>query len=166
MKFKTLAFLSLFTAMSANASVVYDENGVGFVGKGDIQSLFDWNNSQLQTNAAQLEFRFISAGTATWECEWFTGPTQKRHVQAVTSQAVNSSATVDPRKNNKGMITGFNLNGTVEGEDQEFGIGDCHGIGAGKTLVEDSIKYEGNENPLLQVRFTSEGDWFDLPISQ
>lgn len=166
MKYKVLALVSLFAAMSANASVIYDENGVGFVGKGDVQSSFDWNNSQLQANAAQLEFRFISAGTVTWECEWFTGPTQKRHVQAVSSQAVDSSAAIDPRKNNKGMITGFNLNGTVDGEDQESGIGDCNGIGAGKTLVEDSIKYEGDENPLLQVRFTSEGDWFDLPISQ
>lgn len=78
MKYKVLALVSLFAAMSANASVIYDENGVGFVGKGDIQSLFDWNNSQLQENASLLEFRFITAGSVTWQCEWFTGPTQKR----------------------------------------------------------------------------------------
>lgn len=166
MKYKVLALVSLFAAMSANASVIYDENGVGFVGKGDIQSLFDWNNSQLQENASLLEFRFITAGSVTWQCEWFTGPTQKRHVNSVSTHAVDTSAAIDPRKNSKGMITGFNLSGTVDGGEEAYGIGDCNGLGADKTLVEGSIVYEGDENPLLQVRYTSAGDWFDLPISQ
>lgn len=64
------------------------------------------------------------------------------------------------------MITGFNLSGTVDGGEEAYGIGDCNGLGADKTLVEGSIVYEGDENPLLQVRYTSTGDWFDLPISQ
>ena len=167
MKFKMLVWVSLFAAMSVNASVTYDEDGVGFVGKGDVQSLFDWNNSQLQENAAALEFRFIAAGTVTWQCEWFTGSDDKRkhHVNSQTAELLDSSAAIDPRKNNKGMITGFNLSGVVEGSTQESGIGDCHGEGAGKTLVEGSIVYEGDENPMLQVRYTSEGDWYDLPIS-
>ena len=44
MKTKLLTLASVLAlSFAANASVTYDEEGVGFVGKGDVQSLFGWN---------------------------------------------------------------------------------------------------------------------------
>lgn len=168
MKLKFLAFIAASLTTSINAAVTYDSDGIGFVGKGDIQTVFDWNNSQLQENAAKLHFRFISAGTASWVCEWWTGPENNRKyhaVEASVSTSVDAQAAIDPRKNSKGMITGFSLNGLIPGADTSNEIGYCGGQGAGKTLVEDSINYQGSEDPLLQVKFGADGDWFDLPIT-
>jgi hypothetical protein len=40
----------------ASASVAVDSNGMGFVGKGDVQVAFGWNNATLQKNAAGVTF--------------------------------------------------------------------------------------------------------------
>jgi hypothetical protein len=172
-KMKTLFTRSLLLASmavcsaSSMASVTYDEAGVGFVGKGDIQSIYDWNNSQLQSNAAALKFRFFSTGTVSWKCEWYTGKERdKRHESSSgeVSTSVESTVSFDPRKNKQGQITGFTLAGTGESQADYTNIGDCGGIGAGKTLVEGSIKYEGSEEPMLQIS-VDDLDWFDLPLT-
>lgn len=42
---------------SALAAVTFDAStGTGFVGKGDVQLAFGWNNKQLQANAAGVTF--------------------------------------------------------------------------------------------------------------
>ncbi|MCG9698156.1 hypothetical protein [Shewanella sp. Isolate11] len=175
-----VALASLFIALSANASVTYDENGVGFVGKGDIQSLFDWNNSQLQENAGALQFRFISEGTITWKCERYTGDKLTKTTYPSTSTSVDAGATLDSRKNKKGMITGFNLEGMDINSNPEYAnVGECSGPGQGQSqgqtwvLVEGSIQYVGSESPLLQVMFApaaesglTPSEWMDLPITE
>ncbi|ASK67920.1 hypothetical protein CF168_03050 [Shewanella bicestrii] len=188
MKFKsTLVALATFVfASSVNATVTYDENGNGFIGKGDIQSVFDWNNSQLQTNASALEFRFFAEGTVTWTCEWWTGSsgttngsannqgTLKYHSEeAEISYDINKVVNFDSRKNKQQMVTGFTLTGNsvaLNSVNSTNSVASCGGKGAGKTVVEDSIKYEGSESPLLQVRFAPQdaepSDWFDLPITE
>ena len=168
MKFKLLALAAAFVAGSATAAVTYDENGVGFVGKGDVQALYDWNNAMLQANASELQFRFIAASTVTWVCEWWTGKEPNRQYHAKESEAsvgVSAAVAVDSRKNSKGQVTGFNLTGLDGAVESYASIGDCNGQGAGKTLKPDSINYEGSEEPLLQVRFGETGDWMDLPIT-
>jgi hypothetical protein len=40
----------------ASASVAVDSSGNGFVGKGDVQVAFGWNNKQLQDNAKNVTF--------------------------------------------------------------------------------------------------------------
>ncbi|MCE9680603.1 hypothetical protein LZP69_15735 [Shewanella sp. AS1] len=176
-KHTVIALASLFVALSANASVTYDENGVGFVGKGDIQSLFDWNNSQLQENAGSLQFRFISEGTVTWLCEGFNK--NGKLVQSKTpsmSTSVDAKATLDSRKNKKEMITGFDLKGMVINANSEYTSDyDCSGPGQGLNweFVVGSDDMEGSESPLLQVMFapaTESGkvasEWMDLPITE
>jgi hypothetical protein len=163
MKLKMLAIAAACTVISVNAAVTYDSDGMGFVGKGEIQTLLDWNNSQLQTNASQLQFRFISGGTATWVCEWWTGPSQNRKHHTTNSSMTNmveSAAALDPRKNSKGQITGFTLNGMDAAAASSQAMGTCDG---NKTLVPDSLNYSGSEDPLLQVKF--DGEWYDLPIT-
>jgi hypothetical protein len=52
------------TIPAANAAVTFNEtNGTGFVGKGDVQVAFAWNNKQLQTNAKDVSFSFTQDAT-------------------------------------------------------------------------------------------------------
>jgi hypothetical protein len=145
----------------ASASVIVDDKGVGFVGKGDVQSVYDWNNSQLQQNAALVQFRFAAAGVVSWQCEWWTGPTHNRKYHTVTesTEVLGSSISLDPRKNKQGQITGFTLDG-IQGEPTNYtGIGACDG---NKTLVVDSITGpEGRDDPLLEVSIDNQV-WHEL----
>jgi len=51
-------------APAASAGVTFNEtNGTGFVGKGDVQVAFGWNNKQLQTNATGVSFSFTQDAT-------------------------------------------------------------------------------------------------------
>ena len=46
----------LAAATVANASVNIDSNGTGFIGKGDVQTAFSWNNAKMQTNHTKITF--------------------------------------------------------------------------------------------------------------
>ena len=55
---------TLLLAPAASAAVTFNEtNGTGFVGKGDVQVAFAWNNKQLQTNATGVSFSFTQDAT-------------------------------------------------------------------------------------------------------
>ena len=43
-------------ASSANAAVTVDGDGIGFIGKGDVQTALGYNNAQMQANATKLTF--------------------------------------------------------------------------------------------------------------
>lgn len=143
-------------ASLAHADVTIDENGIGFVGKGDVQSVFDWNNAQLQENAADIQFRLGSGIAATWQCQNPGRGTVNIHdYQSV----VSADIAVDTRKNRVGQVTGFILNGF--GESSTIGIGDCPNNNW--TLLHESIQYlqDGEASSALQVSIDGE-NWFDL----
>ncbi|ALC89376.1 hypothetical protein AM500_05950 [Bacillus sp. FJAT-18017] len=51
-------------AGSVFASVTFDAStGTGFVGKGDVQTVLGWNNSQLQAGAGGLKFTYVTVDT-------------------------------------------------------------------------------------------------------
>jgi hypothetical protein len=55
---------TLMLAPAANAAVTFnDTTGTGFVGKGDVQVAFGWNNKQLQTNATGVSFSSTQGAT-------------------------------------------------------------------------------------------------------
>jgi hypothetical protein len=54
---------TLMLAPAASAAVTLNANGTGFVGKGDVQTAFGWNNKQLQTNATGVSFSFTQDAT-------------------------------------------------------------------------------------------------------
>ena len=55
---------TLLLAPAASAAVTFSEtNGTGFVGKGDVQVAFSWNNKQLQANATGVSFSFTQDAT-------------------------------------------------------------------------------------------------------
>ncbi len=61
-------------AVPASATVVFDaDKQTGFVGKGDVQLAFEWNNKQLQANAADGTFRYSATDVYKAVCIFTTG---------------------------------------------------------------------------------------------
>lgn len=90
----------------AFAAVIVDDDGFGFVGKGDVQLVFTWNNKQLQDNAEDVQFRVSSITETSWICTNSNNEhTQERSRTTTLAGLVDSVARV------KNQITGFNLNG-------------------------------------------------------
>jgi hypothetical protein len=110
---KTLGFgLALVLALAlvtiAFAAVTFDaESGEGFVGKGDVQLVFGWNNKALQDNADSVQFRVSSESETTWTCSRAEPQeqTRNRHNTTTTQGVV---AKVDRVRN---QINGFILDG-------------------------------------------------------
>jgi hypothetical protein len=104
----------LLSAGPAAAVVTFDPaTGTGFVGKGDVQLAFGWNNAALQKNAGGVSFSSASVDTYAATCTWVTGAGtrgQKTHTVTQTRTAsVESAINYDARV--KTQITGFNLTG-------------------------------------------------------
>lgn len=109
-------------ATTAYAAVIFDGiSGTGFVGKGDVQLAFGWNNAQLQSNAPGVTFSYQSQKTYDVTCEWDTGTRNVVHhlITIPRKQNINSAVAYDARTRNQ--ITGFTLTGfgdtTVTGPD-------------------------------------------------
>lgn len=102
---------------AAMASVSFDSTtGTGFVGKGDIQTLYGWNDATLQKNAAGVTFAYNVEETYRYDCTFtiVIGKDKTPTPQTVTrgkSTSVNGAVAYDSRKNGLGKITGFNLTG-------------------------------------------------------
>lgn len=101
---------------AAWASVTFDpDTDTGFVGKGDVQMAFGWNNSQAQKNATSVLFTYESDQSYDVTCEWTTvtgGKNSKTIYHAVTnhkSTSVTDTVAYDARLKNQ--YTGYNLTG-------------------------------------------------------
>jgi hypothetical protein len=120
-KFKyilTVALIAILavSAIGAFAAVNFDPStGTGFVGKGDVQLVFGWNNQALQANASGVTFSYNATDTYSAVCTWITGEgtrgEQTHDVTHSTSTVVNSAVVYEARKNKQLDITGFNLTG-------------------------------------------------------
>jgi hypothetical protein len=115
---KALVFIgSLVFTVALLATVTFDPNtGTGFVGKGDVQSAFGWNNAQAQLHGTEITFTFNSTDTYSATCEFFTGPDQHRVQHDVTIPrhvSVNGTITYDARTHKQ--IDGYILTGFGEG---------------------------------------------------
>ena len=101
------ALVALAVPTAALASVAVDANGNGYVGKGDVQSAFKWNNADFDQFAAGLTF---STGTVTtvynnsWIC--LDGSTYNQPRTQVLAQTLQAT----PVKSSNGkQITGWDL---------------------------------------------------------
>jgi hypothetical protein len=114
------AFFGLATA--ASASVTVDSAGVGYVGKGDVQTALDWNNKAFDNGALSLKF---ATGASTAErinvdypmvcMDVNTGAfTSGGHRLIMQPGTVGSTVKATPIYNegNGKQITGFNLTAT------------------------------------------------------
>jgi hypothetical protein len=151
------AFAVISTA--AMASVSFDSNtGTGFVGKGDVQVLYGWNNAAFNTRASGLTFAVVNESSYDAVCMWVTGPVQNRRTHRVTHKVktgVNASVAYDIRKNSQGQATGINLTGFGSsvggGDDVPVVGGSCQGEGAGGTW--ESVDLVSQSGGGLQVTY-------------
>lgn len=126
------ATLLLFTG--AAQAYTMDSLGNGFVGKGEVQTVFEWNNAKLQSNASGVTFSYRTAEEYTAVCTFITGEgtrgEQTHNVPREVTTAVSAAVAYDTRVRNQ--ITGFTLQGfsttTVTGELPVVG-GACAGGG-------------------------------------
>jgi len=116
-----LAVLAL-SATAAFAAVSFNSTtGTGFVGKGDVQTAFGWNNTALQKNASGVSFTYNAVDTYSATCSFITGAgtrgEQTHNVDIPRHTAVTSTVAYDARTHKQ--IDGFNLTGfgatTTEG---------------------------------------------------
>lgn len=109
------AVAALTVVSTAAGAAVAVTDGVGFVGKGDVQLAFGWNNAAAQKNANAVSFTYEGKTTYDVTCEWDTvtgGPRSKTIHHDITiprHTSVFSTIAADPRKT--GQYTGYNLNG-------------------------------------------------------
>lgn len=111
------ALCALTGVGGASAAVTFDPAaGTGFVGKGDVQLAFGWNNAQLQANAAQIAFSYSSRDTYVATCSWITNEgtrNEKSHSNERTrTTGVKGVVTYEARAIKQ--VSGFKLTGFDE----------------------------------------------------
>lgn len=156
----------------AAAIVTFDPaTGTGFVGKGDVQLIYGWNNHALQANAASVEFRVNSVSTTEWTC---TKPqptpndpekviVQERRVTTTTQGLLNDIAR-DNSKGKNGPITGFNLLGYNGGSTTTTAsgpaVGSCPANPSGFAYDDNASTTQSGGGVQVSINGT---DW--LPLS-
>ncbi|ODG93325.1 MULTISPECIES: hypothetical protein [Bacillaceae] len=109
--------LTLGVATSgAQAAVNFDSTtGTGFVGKGDVQLAFNWNNASLQKNAGATTFTYDVKDTyvVTEYWETLTGGKQPKivthEIEVPKHASVSANVDYDARRANQ--INGFIIKG-------------------------------------------------------
>jgi hypothetical protein len=102
--------LAMAVAGTASASVNVNDQGVGFVGKGDVQTaLGGINDPTFQTQWNNKEIKFTAKRVLSTETVWQCGNSTNSRTSTVTqAQPMN----VTPNLNPQGKVAdGFNLNG-------------------------------------------------------
>lgn len=106
------------TATAALATVTFDPaTGLGFVGKGDVQTAFAYNNATMQAQANNVVFTYTASTDTEYGvvCEWDTGTRKIVHHVQTTRKSIGASTVADVLKQNRnnpqGNLTGYNLKG-------------------------------------------------------
>jgi hypothetical protein len=126
------AMLAVFALAAPAALAIVDVNdqGEGFVGKGDVQLALGYNNKQLQDaeKAQLIRFRISSTEVTEWTCKRDAGTqTQVRH-NTTTLQGLASKTAREQSKGKDGPVTGFFLLGFQGDPTEEHdgpAIGSC-----------------------------------------
>ncbi|MDQ0730294.1 hypothetical protein [Arthrobacter sp. B1I2] len=130
-------FAGLFALASpAVATVTFDPaTGAGFVGKGDVQLVYGWNNKALQDKAGAVDFRVNSSSETSWTCTKVVvqGNDETRDVvqqrnSSITFQGLVTTVARDNSKGKDGPVTGFYLQGYENGATVETSgpaVGSC-----------------------------------------
>ena len=142
-------------------AVTFDaETGQGFVGKGDVQLAFGWNNKQLQDNAGSVEFRVSSVAETTWECYNSRNEKTQERSRTTTTEGV-----IDSIARDRNQITGFSLSGYVAGASTTTADGpslnSCPSTAGSWAYVEGSTETTAPEATGLQISIDGM-NWDDL----
>jgi hypothetical protein len=140
----------VLAATSAFATVIFDPaSGTGWVGKGDVQMAYGWNNKTMQANHTAITFEYDATTHYEWVCEWTTNEGkkgEKTHSQARTT-TVGVAGQVGNRDRMTGQWTGWFLTGytsSAAGSSEDFeptcpGNDEGDGGSGEKTVVEGSL---------------------------
>jgi hypothetical protein len=103
-------FALVLSAGSAMAYTFDSEAGTGFVGKGEVQLALNYNNKQLQDNAASLQFASVSTVVTerTWICTNSNNQSTQERERTTTTSIQGVLESVARERN---QITGFTLSG-------------------------------------------------------
>ena len=115
----TLAVGLFAVVLSSASAYTMDATGTGFVGKGEVQTAFGWNNQQLQANAAGVTFSYVEEGTLTQTCEREAGRSQiitREFTKVRTINVVVGSSGRNISSGLHGPNTGFILTGFQDGD--------------------------------------------------
>jgi hypothetical protein len=124
-RYASMVALALASVMilstAALGAVTFDpETGEGFVGKGDVQLAFEWNNKALQDNAADVSFTYEEVGEYTVVCDGHSNPARNPSTFNNRELGLEAEVDYDKRRNRQDQITGFILTGlgdeTVSGQ--------------------------------------------------
>jgi hypothetical protein len=106
------AGLVLAGAASASAYTM-DSSGAGWVGKGEVQSAYGWNNKAMQDNVGGVTFVYDATATYEVVCE-FDNPGGHHVITQTKHTGVNATVSSDARNNSNGKqgpMTGWYLTG-------------------------------------------------------
>ena len=102
-----------FVSSAAFATVTGDATNGWFVGKGDVQSAFGWNNETLQEewNAGEITFHYDTSADYDVVCGWDNPPSShvQMHHQVTSTVNVGLNGTLAATGRTKNQITGFNV---------------------------------------------------------
>jgi hypothetical protein len=97
------------TAGAAFGYTLDPATGTGFVGKGEVQTAFGWNNNQLQQRADTVSFEVEKVTENSWVCSRI-GPQGQEQTQE-RENVRTTAALVDSVARERNQVTGFILEG-------------------------------------------------------
>lgn len=168
------------TLGGGSAAIVDNGDGTWFVGKGDVQTFFGWNNQRMQANAAYIEFRLESSVTTTWTCTRIQ-TLGNGGVNEITQNRHNSSSTqgvftTEGRNNGGGQNTGFNLtlDGSASVQTDGPAVGSCPANPSGFVYDDNAVTVTSGGGLQIMVRSGAPGPfltptgrnvntWYDFP---
>jgi hypothetical protein len=142
-------------ATTAFAIVSFDPaTGTGWVGKGDVQTAFGWNNAAMQQRHTQITFEYDATTQYSWVCEWTTNEGKKgeqTHTQNLT-RTVGVAGVIGNSDRRTGQWTGWFLTGFASGgagSDGDF-VPFCPGNPEGNGGSGEKVVVDGSltETPL------------------
>jgi hypothetical protein len=109
------AALMIAASAAVFATVTFDPaTGTGFVGKGDVQTAFGWNNAAAQRNAGGVTFAAESRQTRAQECVLQDQSVQTFVGYRTGTQSVSAQIAYDARTHKQ--VDGFFLTGYIGGD--------------------------------------------------
>jgi hypothetical protein len=163
----------LATAGAASASVNVTD-GVGFVGKGDVQNALGYaNDAAIQTAVREGRIKFIGGGytlttdkDTSWTCS--DGSTQHHHFYTTTIAPGTVNAVA--RVNGQGKFTnGWDINGITTGTPTTTGVGSdgnrspSYACPAGSLFTGMSVNQTHEYTPVEGLSVTNGGTPVALP---
>jgi hypothetical protein len=144
------AVVTFAIANTAAAEVKYDpEAGTGFVGKGEVQDAFAWNDAAFQQNASSIGFFYGASWSYTVICTGASGSQTYLVGGGVGIVEIDAEARTNP----KGKVTGFNLLGYRSSPEQSEAprVGDACGGGTIAPGMLTSVKFNDDRGDMLFV---------------